>query len=80
MFYVIMYTYLSSFLLQIARATNIFHLLINISLHNEGYEMHDPLSVNLPRHFDIISFISISIPMLQLSSSLCFKEFWARKY
>jgi hypothetical protein len=45
----------------------------------EGYEMHDPLSFNLPRHFDIACFISISIPMLQLSSSFCFKEIWARK-
>jgi hypothetical protein len=46
----------------------------------EGYEMHDPLFVNLPRHFDIAGIISISIPMLQLSSSFCFKEIWSRKY
>jgi hypothetical protein len=46
----------------------------------EGYEMHDPLSFNLPKHFDIASFISITIPMLQLSFSFCFKEIWARKY
>jgi len=86
MFYVIMYTYLSSFLLPSAKAIDVFHLLINISLHNEsgrdceGYEMHDLLSFNLPKHFDIASFISITIPMLQLSFSFCFKEIWARKY
>jgi len=46
----------------------------------EGYEMHDPVSINLPKHFDIAGSILISIPMLQLSFSLSFKEIWARKY
>jgi hypothetical protein len=46
----------------------------------EGYEMHDLLSINLPRHFDIAGSILISIFMLQLSSSFFFKEIWARKY
>jgi hypothetical protein len=85
MFYVIMYTYLSSFFLPIDKATNVFHLLINIALHNESgrdwrFEIHDPLSINLPEHFDIAGSTSISIPMFQLSFSFCFKEIWARKY
>jgi hypothetical protein len=46
----------------------------------EGYEMHDPLSINLLKHFHIAGSISISIPMLQLSFSFYFKEIWARKY
>jgi hypothetical protein len=37
----------------------------------EGYEMHDPLFINLPQHFHIASSISISIPMFQLSFSFC---------
>jgi hypothetical protein len=45
----------------------------------EVHEMHDLLSINLFKLFDIVAFTSILIPALQMSSSFCFKEIWARK-
>lgn len=84
MIYVIMHTYLFYFLLSFIRATNVFHLLINISLHNdmkdiEVHEMHDLLSINLLKRVDIVTSTLIPIPALQMNSSFCFKEIWATK-
>jgi hypothetical protein len=44
----------------------------------EVHEMHDLFSINLLKRVDL-AFTSIPIPTLQMSSSLCFKEIWARK-
>lgn len=73
------HTYLSYFLLLVAKATNIFHMLIVISLFNdneniEGYEIHD---VSLSTSH--INFVSISILMFQLNSTIYLKEICSRK-